>query len=288
MPSPRLLLTALFAVLAMSMVPVLVKSTAANEVTIGLARLAIAVGVITPLLFVPGIGGGSLRTLTRAQWQRLALIGAVFALHWLTYFASIKLATAVIASVAIATYGVQYLVLAWWFNGERLGWVECLAMVACLTGCAVMVPSFTLSNDVSLGIAVGLFSALLYAILPLLHQRIRELGTLERTWGQFAFALLCFLPLWPFSDWQLRASDGWQLLVLGLLCTVIAHGLWVKASTELPAVFTSVIYYIYIPLAMLSSAVFLDEVLTAEKLLGAGLIIVSSTAVTLYRWRRAS
>ena len=285
MPSPRLLLTALLAVLAMSMVPVLVKSTAANEVTIGIARLLIAVAVITPLLLVPAFTGGSLRSITRPQWCRLLVIGAVFALHWLTYFASIKLATAVIASVAIATYGVQYLLLAWWFNGERLGWVECLAMVACFTGCAVMVPAFTLSNTVSLGIAIGLFSAFLYACLPLLHQRVREVGTLERTWGQFGFALLCFLPFWHFSDWNLQASDGWKLLTLGLLCTVVAHGLWVKASTELPAVFTSVIYYIYVPLAMVSSSVFLGEELGPEKLFGAALIVVSSTAVTVYRWR---
>lgn len=286
MPTPRLLLTALLAVLAMSVVPVLVKSTAANEVTIGIARLAIAVAVISPLLFVPAFAGNSLRAVTPAQWRRLALIGAVFALHWLTYFASIKLATAIIASVAIATYGVQYLLLAWWFNGERLGWAECLAMLVCLAGCVVMVPAFTLSNSVSVGILIGLFSAFLYACLPLLHQRVREISTLQRTWGQFGFALLCFLPLWPLSDWQLQAVDGWQLLTLGLLCTVVAHGLWVKASTELPAVFTSVIYYVYVPLAMLSSAIFLGEPLTPDKLLGASMIIGASTAVTLYRWRR--
>ncbi len=270
----------------MSFVPVLVKSTAANEVTIGIARLAIAVFVITPLLFVPAFAGNSLRALSRAQWWRMACVGAVFAVHWLTYFASIKLATPVIASAAIATYGVQYLLLAWWFKGERLGGLECLAMALCLAGCAVMVPAFTLSNSVSLGIVVGVFSGFLYACLPLMHQGLREVSTLQRTWGQFTFALLCFLPLWPLSNWNLQAADGWQLISLGLLCTVVAHGLWVKASTELPAVFTSVIYYLYIPLAMMSSAFLLGEELSPEKLLGASMIIFSSTAVTLYRWQR--
>ncbi len=283
MPPLRLLLTALLAVIVMSSVPVLVKATAANEVTIGIARLLIAAIVISALLV---ISGQSLRRLSSQQWRQLVVIGAVFAVHWLGYFASIKLATAAIASAAMATFGVQYLLLAWWFNGERLGRVEVLAMVACLAGCAAMVPAFTLSDSVSLGIVIGLSSAFLYACLPLLHQRARELTTLQRTWGQFSFALLCFLPLWSFSDWQLRAIDGWILLALGLLCTVVAHGLWVKASTELPAVFTGVIYYVYVPLAMLSSAVFLDEQMTVAKLLGACLIIGSSTAVTLWRWRQ--
>lgn len=281
MPPLRLLAVALIAVLCMSAVPVLVKSTSANEVTIGIARLCIAVVVISPLVLwrsrFSGIGA--------AQWRRLVLIGAVFAVHWLTYFASIKLATAAIAATAIATYGVQYLVLAWWFNGERIGAWECLAMVLSFVGCAVMVPSLTLSDTTTFGILIGVGSGTLYACLPLLHQRVRELDALQRTWGQFAFALCCFLPLWGFSDWQLAASDWWQLLTLGLLCTVIAHGLWVKASTELPAVFTGVIYYIYVPLAMISSAVFLGEAMTPHKSMGAGLIIGASSFVTVYRWR---
>lgn len=281
MPPLRLLGVALLAVVAMSAVPVLIKSTSANEVTIGIARLTVAVAVVSLLvLWRSGFAG-----INAAQWRRLALIGAVFAVHWLTYFASIKLATAAIAATAIATYGVQYLVLAWWFNGERIGPWEWLAMAVSFAGCVVMVPTFTLRDTTTVGIGVGVLSGLLYACLPLLHQRVRELDALQRTWGQFAFALCCFLPLWGFSDWQLTETDWWQLLTLGLLCTVVAHGLWVKASTELPAVFTGVIYYIYVPLAMLSSAVFLGEVMTPQKLTGAGLIIGASSFVTVYRWR---
>ena len=43
-----------------------------------------------------------------------------------------------------------------------------------------MSPELSLENDVTLGIAVGLFSALLYAAMPLLHQRASDIGTLER------------------------------------------------------------------------------------------------------------
>ena len=284
MPPLRLVIIALLAIFAMSAVPVLVKSTAANVVTIGIARLLIAAGVVSVIV---ALSPARWRGIRPDQWRQLAVIGAVFAVHWLTYFTSIKLATAVIAAMAIATYGVQYLLLAWWFNGERVRWPEWLAMLVCLAGCAVMVPSFSLSNSVSLGIVVGLFSAFLYACLPLLHQRAAALSNLQRTWGQFSFALLCFLPLWPWSNWRLQPADVGQLVTLGLLCTVVAHGLWVKASTELPAVFAGVIYYIYIPLAMISSSLFLNEAITPAKLLGAGMIIGASTWVTLYRWRRS-
>ena len=278
----QLILTGVVAVLTMSAVPVLVKSTEANEITIGIARLGIAVIAFTPLVLLRG----HLLQLNRRQWRQLIVIGLVFGLHWLTYFMSIKLATAAIAAITILTYSVQYLVLAYLFNREQVQPVEWLAIGICFLGCLVVVPEFSLDNQIALGIAVGLLAALLYAALPLLHQRATDIGTPERTWGQFAFALLVFLALLGGANWELATTDIYQLLALGLLCTVVSHGLWVKASTELPAIYASMIYYLYLPGAVVGSALFLGEPMTSEKLLGCALVLGSSAALSIYRYRR--
>ena len=284
MPTPRLILTALVAVLAMSAVPVLVKSTEANAVTIGIARLAIAVAAFTPL----ALWRGHLFSLGRGEWLRLLLIGMVFGLHWLSYFNSIKLSTPAIAALAVTTTGVQYMVLAWLFNTEKIAPVEWLALAVSFAGSVMVSPELSLDNATTQGIVVGLFSALLYAALPLLHQRASSVGTVERTWGQFFCALLFFLRLWSQADWLLTRVDVYQLGSLGLLCTVFAHGLWVKASTELPALYTSMIYYLYLPLALVGSVVFLDEGLSPRKLLGCALVVGASLALSLYRFRRSA
>ncbi len=281
MVNNRLVLVAVIAVLTMSAVPVLIKSTSANEVTIGIARLVIAVLAFAPVV----LARGALLRLALRQWRQLAVIGAVFGLHWLTYFASIKLATASIAALAILTYSVQYLVLAWLFNRERVTWPEWMAIGVCFAGCLMVSPEVSLGNDVTLGVAVGLFSALLYAALPLLHQRASAIGTAERTFGQFFFALLFFLPFWSWSDWRLAESDVYQLLVLGLLCTVVSHGLWVKTTTELPAIYSSMIYFLYLPGAVVGSVVFLGEAMDARKLTGCAIVLLASAALSWHRYR---
>ena len=58
------------------------------------------------------------------------------------------------------------------------------------------------------------------------------------------------------------------------------------ASTELPAIYSSMIYYLYLPLAMLSSLLVLDEAITTRKLAGAALVIGASASLSLYRYRR--
>ncbi len=277
-----LIVLALAAVLSMSLVPVLIKSSAANEILIAISRLGIAVLFIMPIMLwrrpVWGLGA--------RDWGRLALIGLVFAIHWLTYFVSIKWATAGLAATAISTFSLQYLLLAWWFNGERLTPFECLALVICFAGCLVIAPSLSLGSEVTLGVLIGCGSALLYAMLPLLHQRARHIGTLQRTWGQFFFALLFLLPFLPMANWQELPTEWERLAVLGLLCTVIAHGLWVKVTTELPAIYTGLIYYLYVPIAMGTSFVFLDEAIGSRQIIGALMILAAGCTVTGLRWRR--
>ena len=263
----------------MATVPVLVKSVAANEMTIAIARLLIAVLVFSPLVaFRSRLG-----LLKRQDWLQLAIIGLVFAAHWLGYFLSIKLSTASIGALAISTFGVQYLLLARIFNKERSGWVEWCAVFLCLLGCVIVAPELSLANSTTIGLIVGVVSGTFYAALPLLHQRASRIDNLTRTWAQFGFALLCLLPFISFSDWDLSRADYYKLLFLGLVSTVIAHGLWVKVTTELPAIYPSVIYYLYVPIAMASSALILGEELSQRKLIGAALILSASAGVTVYR-----
>lgn len=278
----RLIATGVTAVLTMSAVPVLIKSTEANSVTIGIVRLLIAVAAFAPVVLYRR----RLQRLSARQWRQLLVIGLVFGAHWLAYFLSIKLATAAIAALTILTYSVQYLVLAWLFNKEQVTPVEWLAIALCFAGCVIVAPEFSLGNDITAGIAIGLFSALLYAALPLLHQRASAIGTTERAFGQFLFALPVFAPFLGLANWDLGVTDVYQLLALGLVCTVVSHTLWVKATTELPAIHASMIYFLYLPGAFVGSVVFLGEEVTARKLAGCAIVLGASAALSLYRYRR--
>ena len=78
----QLIALTIISVCTMATVPVLVKSVAANEMTIAIARLLIAVLVFSPLVaFRSRLG-----LLKRQDWLQLAIIGLVFAAHWLGYF----------------------------------------------------------------------------------------------------------------------------------------------------------------------------------------------------------
>jgi drug/metabolite transporter (DMT)-like permease len=281
--SPSLIAAALFSVLSMSLVPLLVRTTQADEFVIGIVRIVVTLLFLTPIiLHRPGLRG-----LTRKQWALLVLIGVIFGVHWLTYFISIKYSGASISALALCTFGIHLLIMNCLFNRQRLQAGEWMAVLTCFVGCVFVAPSFDLTDQTTQGLLIGIFSGMVYATLPLIHQRLRTVPTLVRAWGQFTFASFIFVPLLPWAEWShLTYSDWWRLVALGVICTLIGHSLWVKVSTELPAVMTSVIYYLYVPIAMVASFWLLDEKIDAPMIFGATLIIGGNVAVALMAWQR--
>lgn len=279
----RLLFAALLAVVSMSLVPLLIRSSSANEITIGLARLAVAMILLTPVVLQQGI----LRGLAARDWLGLVFVGVVFGCHWLAYFVSIKMSSASIAAIAISTYGIHLLLLNWFLRIHEIRPIEWAAVILCFLGVVLIAPSFDIRNELTVGMLVGVLSGFLYACLPLLHQRMMTIPTMSRAWGQFMFAGLVFLPWSAYSDWTLPPGDWWRLLTLGVVCTVIGHTLWVKSSSELPPVITGVAYYLYVPIAMVGSFVFLDEQITPTMILGAAFIITANISIALLAWQRS-
>lgn len=280
----KLLAIALFSVLAMSFVPILIRSTQANEVTIGVVRLLIALVCITPFILAKR---GNLK-LAKSDWINLFIIGLIFGAHWLTYFIAIKWSAASLAALALCTYGIHLLVLNWFFKRSTVLPIDWIAVIVCFIGCLLITPSLSIKDKQTLGLLIGVSSGFLYACLPLLHQRIMHVPAMTRAWAQFAFASLVFVPFLGQLNFQLNSIDWWSLLALGIVCTVIGHSLWVKVSAELPAILTGVSYYMYVPIALTMSFFLLDEVITTKVILGAILIVGANISIAILAWRRTN
>ncbi len=267
-----LLLIAFTAIALMSIVPVIIKWISANEVTIGIVRLAIAAGGIGLIL----LAKGRAIQIQQGQLKWLILLGLVFAVHWYTYFLSIRMTDASLAAIGVSTFGIHLLLLSVIFKNERFNKVDLVAVAMCVFGMLLASPSFQLEPQKWLGFAVSVLSGFLYACLPLINQQASQVSTQTRAFAQFGFALMVFLPFVPFADFKLDEHSWQGLIVLGVLSTLIAHTLWIKVSTELPSNLTAVVYYGYLPLTLVLSYFLLEESMNYAKLLGAALIIAAN------------
>lgn len=264
----RYYIEGLIAVFLFGITPIFIKEVSANAFTIGIVRLVIGVSFLY-FLAKPS----KLKQLKKAEWRALLWIGLLFGAHWVTYFISVKMSTPSMAILSVSSFGLHMIWLNWAIRKTKPRAVDVIAVLIAVVGIYFIIPDFHLKNNITSGILIGLVSALFFAVLPFVQQRHQHIDSMSRAFGQYSFALIVFLLFTTETNWNLTQLDWIYLAILGLVCTVGAHTLWLRSSTILPTSTTSLIFYLGTPIAMFTSYIFLNEEMSANKLIGAGLII---------------
>jgi len=279
------ILEALIAVALISLVPIWVTAVSADAIVIGCIRLLIACTGIGLWFFFFGQKPARLKA---AELCGMVLIGLLFGAHWLTYFVSIKLSTPSIGAIGLSSYGVHLTLLSWWWYKIRPSPLVCLALCLAVIGNLIVTSGFGTSGDIFLGFMIGVLSGFFYAMMPLLHKRFAETSSLFRTLCQFTFALVLFGVLAPWGDWSFPSEDWVYLLLLGIVCTLVGHALWVRASTSLNTELISCIFYLGLPCTILFEQLLTDAQLTLSTLFGAALIVVANVMTILAKVDKSS
>lgn len=175
-----------------------------------------------------------LRQTDRRTMAIFAGIGIVVALHWLTFYAAIKLAN---ASVAVTCMAIGPIFMAFtepWIARRRFDLRELAVGVAALPGVALVVGGTP--GGMRAGLAVGVLSAFLVAIFGSLNKRhVERAGPLVITGVELAagtlFLTLVALtwtregPLMPLPG----ARDAGLLAILALGCTLLPFAVSLEA-----------------------------------------------------------
>ena len=200
--------------------------------------------VVLALALVPRVWRG-LRALPPRLLLAYAGIGVLVALHWLTFYGSIKLANASVGATCMALATVFTALLEPKLAGRAFSRRELLLGIAVLPGVALVVGGVPV--DMRLGIAVGALSALFVALFGSLNKRLVEradpmtMTALELGAGTLALTALAPLIalLFPAFAGDLLAlpgpRDALMLLALALACTLLPFVLSLVALRHMSA-----------------------------------------------------
>jgi drug/metabolite transporter (DMT)-like permease len=180
------------------------------------------------LLLVPRVWSG-LSRLPRRLIAIYAGIGVIVALHWLTFYASIKLANASVAATCMALIPLFISFFEPFLVKRRLDASELIFGLAVIPGVALVAGGTP--HGMHLGLAVGAVSALFAAIFATLNKRfIGDSDTLSVTgieMGAGALFVTIVASLWLTEPlWTLpSAHDAALLILLATGCTLLPFAL---------------------------------------------------------------
>lgn len=256
------------------------------------------------LILLPGVLIG----IRQMGWQsalRFAGIGGIVALHWLTFYGSIKLGNSV--SIALACFATTTLFTSIFeplITKSKFDYRELFLGVFAVVGIYLVASVGALYFW---AIVVGLISAVLAALFSSLNKRyiadqnILSVSTIELASGWLLLGLV--LPLYPdFSLQQffifepdpamadkiptlfgLKLHSFWYLLILGLACTSLAFALQLKALRYLKAFTTNLVINLE-PIYGILLAIWIFEenkALTPQFYVGTAIILASVAAYPL-------
>lgn len=186
------------------------------------------------LVFIPGVLKG-VRSIKKSNLLIFSGIGVVVALHWLTFYGSIKVGNS--ASVTLACLATSAL-----FTSilEPIITKSKFQIIEMLLGLLVIIGIYFLSGvgeAYHWAIIIGITSAFLASLFSTLNkkyitgQNSLSVSAIELAAG-FVFITLCYPLLqsfFPQPQWFPSGNDWWWLMLLGLLCTSLAFALALEA-----------------------------------------------------------
>lgn len=171
---------------------------------------------------------------------KLAGVGFVVALHWVTFYGAIKKANVSVALVCFSSVGFFTALLEPVILRTRIKWTEVLLGLLVMTGISII---FHFDTQYKTGIILGIISAVLLAfVMIILRQFVQRMNSETMLVYQLSGGLLALSVCMPFYMQQFPAkyilptwSDWGWLLILSWVCSVWAFQLSTNALKRLTA-----------------------------------------------------
>lgn len=235
--------------------------------TIVFGRTAIAAAALGMLLWTVPAGR---RTF---DW-RMVVNGAVLAVHWFAFFKAIQIANVATGLLGFASFPLFVLLLELALLHARARGADWAIAGLVVAGLLVLVPEPRIDNRVVQGLVWGVLSGFAFALLAVSNRALaaRRAPTAIAFW-QNVCAAACLAPTLVISPVWPDAREFALLLLLGVVCTALAHTLFIRSMRVLSAHTASVVAALEPVYGIALAAVLLDEVPDARTMIGAVLIV---------------
>ena len=220
---------------------------------------------------------------------KISGVGFIAAMHWVTFYGSIKYANVSVALVCFSAVGFFTALLEPLFYRKRIVPIEVLLGLMVIAGIYII---FHFDPEYKTGVIVGIISALLIAVVMIMvRQFVQRINSETFLAWQLTGAFVGLSVLMPFylylfpTNHILPSSTEWMwLFVLAWFCSVVAFQFSTKALKHLSA-FTVNISYNFEPLyGILMAFALFGENKELDWSFYAGLAMII-LAVALQMWR---
>ena len=205
----------------------------------------------------------------------------LMAIHWVSYFYALQMAGAGLGVISLFTFPIFTTLLEPVLRKTKFNFLYILLGVWVLFGLYILTPDFNFGNKVTLGITMGVFSAISFSIRNILMKDfVEKYHSTLLMFYQNGWVALMLLPVLFFVEFRLEDWMGQLhfLIFLGVVTTAIGHTYLVNTFQYFSATSVSLLSCIQPIYVMMMAFFFLGEIPKFNTIIG-GLIIISAVVL---------
>ena len=270
----------IFAMVTFGTIGIFVRNIELPSTIIALARGII--GTLFLLLVVFAKGKGLDYSAIKRNLTILAASGACIGFNWILLFEAYRYTTVATATLAYYMAPIFVIMASPFVLKERLTAIKGLCVAMALTG-MVLVSGVVQSGMDGVdftGILCGVGAASLYATVILLNKFIKNISAYDMTIMQLGLAVLVLLPYTLVTEnFGALSPDTNSLLLLavvGVIHTGFTYAMYFSSIQGLKAQTVAIFSYIDPIVAIILSAVLLNESMDIYSMVGAVLVLGST------------
>ena len=270
----------IFAMVTFGTIGIFVRNIELPSTIIALARGII--GTLFLLLVVFAKGKGLDYSAIKRNLTILAASGACIGFNWILLFEAYRYTTVATATLAYYMAPIFVIMASPFVLKERLTAIKGLCVAMALTG-MVLVSGVVQSGMDGVdftGILCGVGAASLYATVILLNKFIKNISAYDMTIMQLGLAALVLLPYTMVTEnFGALSPDTNSLLLLavvGVIHTGFTYAMYFSSIQGLKAQTVAIFSYIDPIVAIILSAVLLNESMDVYSMVGAVLVLGST------------
>lgn len=207
----------------------------------------------------------------------VVLIGGVLmGVHWVSYFYALKWSNVAVGMLSIFTYPIITAFLEPILLKTKFHRMHLLLAFLVLSGIYFLIPDFDVHNSYTLAIAMGVFSALAYALRNLMMKSkvATYNGSLLMTYQTGVVGVL-LVPVFFFTDFSAIVDQIAPLVTLALLTTAIGHTLFLLSLKNFTVTTASILSSVQPVYGVIIAMIFLNEFPSLSTVFGGTLILAA-------------
>ncbi len=254
----------------------------ADSDVITFGRAIFAVAALSPILWLwsdqpndPSNQAAS--PLTDAQiWTRCLGSGFILAIHWVTFFVSVKTAGVAFATLGFSSFAAFITLIEAVITPNRVTRMDWIRTLVVTVGLALMTPSLDLTDANTFGFLMGLASGFSFAAMAVFNSlSLAGVNPIRVARNQNVIVML-LMAAWALPALSALSPLSWfWLALLGVFCTGLSHSLFVFSLARMRVSVAGLVIALEPAYAIVAAWLLFHETPSLRTIAG-GLVMVSA------------